>query len=229
MGRGVAPTTPLKTAGAPPIAPPSTGDAVGDGETVSAGGAVGNGRIVTGARVGDAVAEDTAVGAAADVGRGVEDATVDSAVGVGEVVGGRAVETGVGVGRGVVVGRIVGNGVVVCSAVGDGWTLGDCEVAMPAAAAALQMYVSVQAAHTDEDYSDVVRLMHDLAHGAGRTTTSDRCDAPYCLSDAVRCAALAAFQTPGARPRSPLPIRLPSRWIRWTPGQVPPRCAAPLE
>jgi 3-hydroxyisobutyrate dehydrogenase-like beta-hydroxyacid dehydrogenase len=43
----------------------------------------------------------------------------------------------------------------------------ECEVAMPAAAAALQMYVSVQATHTDEDYSVVLRLMQDLARGVG--------------------------------------------------------------
>jgi 3-hydroxyisobutyrate dehydrogenase-like beta-hydroxyacid dehydrogenase len=41
------------------------------------------------------------------------------------------------------------------------------EVAMPATAAALQMYVSVQATRTDEDYSVVLRLMRELADGAG--------------------------------------------------------------
>jgi 3-hydroxyisobutyrate dehydrogenase-like beta-hydroxyacid dehydrogenase len=43
----------------------------------------------------------------------------------------------------------------------------ECEVAIPAAAAALQMYVSVQGTRTDEDYSVVLRLMRALARGAG--------------------------------------------------------------
>src|SRR4051794_29561333 len=64
VGPGVARTAPRGMTGPPPTAPPSTGVGVGDGETVSARGAVGSGRIVTGAVVGDPVTAGVGVGTA---------------------------------------------------------------------------------------------------------------------------------------------------------------------
>src|SRR5579884_3702292 len=125
VGRGVARPPPGRLAGPLPIAPPSTGEGVGDGKTVSGGGAVGNGRIVTGAAEGDAVTDGAAVGTAGVMARTVGSATVGSAVTVGGAVGGAKVASGVGVARAVAEGSAVTGGVAVRRAVGDGGAVGD--------------------------------------------------------------------------------------------------------